>query len=69
LEGVIEMQKTSREVVTIKKIQNEVNRVLEKHKSSTDTWYSNRFMTQKSADVVTSSKPVAFDAAVKKIYA
>jgi hypothetical protein len=63
------MQKTSREVVTIKKIQSEVNRVLEKHKSSTDTWYSNRFITQKSSELVSPSKPVAFDLAVEKIYA
>ncbi len=63
------MQKSSKEVVTIKKIQSEVNRVLEKHKSSTDTWYSNRFVAQKSSEVVSSSNPVVFGSAIKKIYA
>ncbi len=63
------MQKTSRQDVTIKKIQSEVNRVLEKHKSSTDTWYSNRFLTQKPTEVVSSSKSADFNAEFKKIYA
>jgi hypothetical protein len=69
LGGVIEMQKKSKEVVTIKKIQSEVNRVLEKHKSSTDAWYTNRFLEKTQSNTKSWNKSLNLEVEVKGSYA
>jgi hypothetical protein len=49
------MKKPNKDTVIIEKIQNEVNSVLEMHKSASDDWYRNRFSTEETTQDVLSN--------------